>query len=168
MLFFGFFWFYFNCFISSDRLTGGFPNYGMVLLDAWGVPLFNTVILLSSRFTLTYSHHCMVTRYLSGSYVGIIVTIMQGIIFTYYQYEEYCESSFTIGGGSFGSIFFMATGFHRAHVLIGTAFLIFNSFRLFINEYSPYRHVRFELGAWYWHFVDVVWLFLFFFVYALK
>ena len=168
MLFFGFFWFYFNCFVSSDRLTGGFPNYRMVLLDAWGVPLFNTVILLSSRFTLTYSHHCMVTRYLSGSYVGIVVTILQGIIFTYYQYEEYCESSFTIGGGSFGSIFFMATGFHRAHVLIGTAFLIFNSFRLFINEYSPYRHVRFELGAWYWHFVDVVWLFLFFFIYALN
>lgn len=138
MLFFGFFWFYFNCFISSDYISRGFPNYRIVLLDAWRVPLFNTVILLSSRFTLTYSHHCMVTRYLSRSYIGIIITIIQGIVFTYYQYEEYCESSFTIGRGSFGSIFFMATGFHGAHVLIGTAFLIFNSFRLFISEYSPY------------------------------
>ena len=168
MLFFRFFWCYFHNTLNVDLVTRRFPNFRVVVLDAWGVPLFNTMVLLSSRFTLTFRHQALVLRFNDRVRFRMIITIIQRIIFTYYQYEEYCESSFTIASRSFRSIFFMATRFHRFHVLVRTSFLIYNLFRVFKYEYSPYRHIRFEMRVWYWHFVDIIWLFLFFFVYAVN
>merc|ERR1712189_20207 len=126
------------------------------------------MLLLSSRFTLTFRHQALVLRFNDRVRFRMIITIIQRIIFTYYQYEEYCESSFTLASRSFRSIFFMATRFHRFHVLVRTSFLIYNLFRVFKYEYSPYRHIRFEMRVWYWYFVDIIWLFLFFFVYAVN
>ncbi|MEL6361603.1 MAG: cytochrome c oxidase subunit 3 [Pseudomonadota bacterium] len=153
--------------------TGGvWPPQGVDPLSPWGLPLLNTLILLLSGTTVTWAHHAVQHNDQKGLVQGLAVTIALGLIFTFFQYVEYYEAlhydlfKFS-GGGIYGASFFMATGFHGLHVVIGTIFLIVCLFRALAGHFTPERHFGFECAAWYWHFVDVVWLFLFAFIYVL-
>ncbi len=158
---------------ARQHFTGGvWPPVGIEPLSAWGLPLINTLILLLSGTTVTWAHHAVVTNDQKGLIQGLIVTIVLGAFFTFLQFVEYREAltldmfKFS-GGGIYGASFFMATGFHGLHVIIGTIFLTVCLFRALAGHFTPDRHFGFEAAAWYWHFVDVVWLFLFAFVYVL-
>ncbi|NWG72307.1 MAG: cytochrome c oxidase subunit 3 [Parvularculaceae bacterium] len=148
------------------------PPRGVVPLDPWALPLLNTLILLLSGTTVTWAHHAVQTGNQRGLINGLLLTIALGAMFTALQAIEYNEAlaggmfKFS-GGGIYGASFFMATGFHGLHVLIGTIFLIVCLFRAMAGHFTPTRHFGFEAAAWYWHFVDVVWLFLFAFIYVL-
>jgi cytochrome c oxidase subunit 3 len=134
--------------------------------DPFHLPLINTLILLLSGTTVTWAHHALQTGDRSGAKWGLLLTIILGISFTAFQAIEYAEAGFSYDGSLYGSAFFMATGFHGAHVIIGTLFLIVCLLRLMSGGMKPDKHLGFEFAAWYWHFVDVVWLFLFAFVYV--
>ena len=134
--------------------------------DPFHLPLVNTLILLLSGTTVTWAHHALQTGDRTGAKWGLFLTIILGIAFTSFQAIEYSEAGFSYDGSLYGSAFFMATGFHGAHVIIGTLFLIVCLLRLMSGGMKPDKHLGFEFAAWYWHFVDVVWLFLFAFVYV--
>ena len=163
-------------FLGNDgrfHATGGvWPPTGVEPLSAWGLPLINTLILLLSGTTVTWAHHAVQHNDQKGLVQGLIVTIVLGAFFTFLQFVEYREAltldmfKFS-GGGIYGASFFMATGFHGLHVIIGTIFLTVCLFRALAGHFTPDRHFGFEAAAWYWHFVDVVWLFLFAFIYVL-
>ena len=153
--------------------TGGvWPTENVTPLSPWGLPLVNTLILLLSGTTVTWAHHAVQHNDQKGLIWGLVATIALGIFFTFLQYLEYKEAltlgmfSF-INGDIYGSSFFMATGFHGLHVVIGTIFLIVCLWRALQGHFTPERHFGFECAAWYWHFVDVVWLFLFACIYVL-
>jgi len=167
-LFVGFFWAYFHNALAPDLKTGGFPNFRIHTLDAWRVPLFNTMILISSGFTLTWRYHALVLHVADESIFAQVISVIQGFAFSYYQLWEYYECTFTISQRCWRSIFFMATGFHGCHVLIGTAFLIYNIWRSVLFEFSRRKSTRFEMGTWYWHFVDLIWIGLFVFIYDMN
>ena len=148
------------------------PPVGVEPLNPWGLPLINTLVLLLSGTTVTWAHHAIVHNDQKGFIQGLILTIVLGAFFTLLQGVEYYEAiafdMFTFsGGGIYGASFFMATGFHGLHVVIGTIFLAVCLFRGLAGHFTAERHFGFEAAAWYWHFVDVVWLFLFAFVYVL-
>lgn len=163
-------------FLGNDarvHATGGvWPPQGVEPLNPWQLPLLNTLILLLSGTTVTWAHHAVVHGDQKGLVQGLAVTIVLGLFFTALQAVEYYEAlhyemfSFS-GGGIYGASFFMATGFHGLHVIIGTIFLIVCLFRALAGHFTPDRHFGFEAAAWYWHFVDVVWLFLFACIYVL-
>ncbi|MDZ7628875.1 MAG: cytochrome c oxidase subunit 3 [Parvularculaceae bacterium] len=163
-------------FLGNDgrvHATGGvWPPTGVEPLSAWGLPLINTLILLLSGTTVTWAHHAVQHNDQKGLVQGLIVTIILGAFFSFLQFVEYREAltldmfKFS-GGGIYGASFFMATGFHGLHVIIGTIFLTVCLFRALAGHFTPDRHFGFEAAAWYWHFVDVVWLFLFAFIYVL-
>jgi len=166
LFFFSFFWGFFHSSLGPVVEMGlNWPPEGLVSIKAFDVPLLNTAILLTSAVSLTWSHHALVNGKKDQSLIGIIVTIILGILFTFVQGFEYVEASYTIADSVFGSIFFLATGFHGLHVLIGTIFLIVTSIRLWQNQFTSFHHFGFEASAWYWHFVDYVWLFLFVCIY---
>ncbi len=142
------------------------PPPGVETFDPFHLPLVNTLILLLSGTTVTWAHHALQHGDRKGCRNGLILTILLGAIFTTVQAIEYAEAGFTYSGTLYGSAFFMATGFHGAHVLIGTIFLAVCLLRLLSGGFTPQKHFGFEAAAWYWHFVDVVWLFLFAFVYV--
>ena len=167
-LFVGFFWAYFHNALAPDFKTGRFPNFGIHTLDAWGVPLYNTMILISSGFTLTYGYHTLCLHHHDESLVRQVMAILQRFMFSYYQLWEYFECTFTISQGCWGSVFFMATRFHGMHVLIGTSFLIYNFYRSMEHEFSGKKSTGFEMGTWYWHFVDLIWIALFATIYAMN
>jgi cytochrome c oxidase subunit 3 len=153
--------------VERFEVTGGiWPPQGTEVFDPWHLPLLNTLILLTSGTTVTWAHHSLLHNNRRGLIWGLVLTILLGATFTGVQIYEYANASFSFGGGIFGSTFFMATGFHGAHVLIGTIFLIVCLFRARAGHFTPQQHFGFEAAAWYWHFVDVVWLFLFTFVYV--
>jgi cytochrome c oxidase subunit 3 len=157
---------------SRFHVTGNtWPPVGVEPLNAWHLPLINTLILLLSGTTVTWAHHALLQNDRSGLLQGLLITILLGAFFSFLQAVEYYEAIhyelFTFSGSIYGSSFFMATGFHGAHVLIGTIFLIVCYFRALQNHFTPDRHFGFESAAWYWHFVDVVWLFLFAMIYVL-
>jgi heme/copper-type cytochrome/quinol oxidase subunit 3 len=127
--------------------------------------LLNTLILLCSGATITYSHHAITAGAKVDAVWGLVLTIVLAIIFTGFQGFEYVSANFTITDGIYGSTFFMATGFHGLHVFIGTCFLVVCLVRMIRNHYSVQHHFGFEAAAFYWHFVDVVWLFLYIAVY---
>ena len=163
-------------FIGNDgrvHSTGAvWPPVGVEPLSPWGLPLINTLILLLSGTTVTWAHHAVQHNDQKGLVQGLIATIVLGLFFTCLQVVEYYEAlhydMFQFGGGGiYGASFFMATGFHGLHVVIGTLFLIVCLFRALAGHFTPERHFGFEAAAWYWHFVDVVWLFLFAFIYVL-
>ncbi len=143
--------------------TGGFFKH---TFDPWGLPLVNTLILLLSGCTVTWAHHALLHNKRSQLIIGLTLTVALGALFTVLQYIEYQHAGFTFGGHSYGSTFFMATGFHGAHVIIGTIFLLVCLLRAIKGHFTPKQHFGFEAAAWYWHFVDVVWLFLFACIYV--
>jgi cytochrome c oxidase subunit 3 len=166
MFFFAFFWaFFHSSFNPSHSIGGVWPPAYLTVLNPWKIPLLNTILLLSSGASVTWAHHSIVSGSKLQSIKSLVVTIFLALIFTSLQAFEYITSPFTISDGVYGSTFFMATGFHGFHVLVGTCFLSICLIRLFFNHFTCERHFGFEAAAWYWHFVDVIWLFLFISVY---
>jgi cytochrome c oxidase subunit 3 len=174
MFFVAWFWAFFDASlftgeaIQASRLaeTGGtWPPKGVEVFDPWHLPLVNTLILLTSGTTVTWAHHALLQNDREGLKWGLIATVALGALFTAVQAYEYAHAAFAFnrdnGGNIYGSTFFMATGFHGFHVLIGTIFLLVCLFRALAGHFTPKQHFGFEAAAWYWHFVDVVWLFLF-------
>lgn len=133
--------------------------------DPWGLPLVNTLILLLSGTTVTWAHHALLKNDRKGLVYGLAVTVVLGMVFTALQAFEYGHAAFNYSGHIYGATFFMATGFHGAHVIIGTIFLFVCLMRALKGHFTPQQHFGFEAAAWYWHFVDVVWLFLFVWIY---
>jgi cytochrome c oxidase subunit 3 len=167
MFFVAWFWAYFNTAIFyNDVGVSGWPPAGIVTLDPWHLPLLNTLILLTSGTTVTWAHHALLHNDRKGLINGLWLTIILGATFTCVQAYEYMHAAFTFSGHIYGATFFMATGFHGAHVLIGTTFLIVCLIRAYKGHFTPTHHLGFEFCAWYWHFVDVVWLFLFACIYV--
>ena len=134
--------------------------------QAFDLPLINTLILLCSGTTVTWAHHCLINGDREGLKLGLWATIALGVLFTSIQAYEYAVAPFAFGGNTYSSAFYMATGFHGFHVLVGTIFLIVCLRRAYLGHFTPRQHFGFEAAAWYWHFVDVVWLFLFIAVYV--
>jgi len=166
MFFFAFFWgFFHSSFNPSHALGSVWPPMGLTVLDPWSVPLLNTVILLTSGATITVCHHSIVAGLKKQAAVSLELTIFLAVIFTALQGYEYVTSPFSISDGVYGSTFYMATGFHGFHVFIGTCFLTVCLIRIFLGHFTREHHFGFEAAAWYWHFVDVVWLFLFISIY---
>ncbi len=189
MFFAAFFWMFFEMAVFNEARAGipeislwadtasawsTWPPRGIEVLSAWQLPLLNTVILLLSGTTVTWAHHALQVNDRAGAKLALGITVALGILFTTVQGYEYYhivhENLFfneeAVNSGLYGSIFFMATGFHGFHVLLGTIFLIVCLARLLVGHFTPEKHFGFEAAAWYWHFVDVVWLFLFAFVYV--
>ncbi|MBL4690096.1 MAG: cytochrome c oxidase subunit 3 [Rhodospirillales bacterium] len=167
MFFFAFFWAYFNATVPFLSVTAQavWPPAGVVPLNAWEVPLINTVILLTSGVTVTVAHNKILKGDNKGTARWLLLTVLLGLTFTGFQAYEYYHASFPFTGGIYSSTFYLATGFHGFHVLVGTIFLIVCWFRARADHFTADAHVGFEAAAWYWHFVDVVWLFLFVSIY---
>ena len=153
---------------SAGWPTAG-PGVDTVLtpVHAWGIPALNTLILLSSGATITWAHWGLVKNNQSQLKLGLALTIALGIVFIGFQIYEYAEAAFSIRDGIYGATFYMLTGFHGFHVMLGTLMLIVVFLRSLAGHFTVERHFAFEAVAWYWHFVDVVWLLLFVFVYWL-
>jgi cytochrome c oxidase subunit 3 len=146
----------------SPMVDGVWPPAGIETFDPWHLPLINTLILLCSGCAATWAHHALVHENNRRDLInGLILAIVLGAIFTVFQIYEYTHAAFGFAGNIYGANFFMATGFHGFHVVIGTIFLAVCLIRAMKGHFTPERHVGFEAAAWYWHFVDVVWLFLF-------
>ena len=166
MFFFAFFWAFFHSSISPAVEIGGiWPPKGIEVLSPWDVPLLNTLILLLSGASVTWAHHAILAGQKNQTIYSLIVTIILAIVFTGFQGLEYVEAPFSISDGVYGCTFFLATGFHGFHVFIGTLFLTVCLIRQSFDHFTPSHHFGFEAAAWYWHFVDVVWLFLFVSIY---
>jgi cytochrome c oxidase subunit III len=172
MFFVAWFWAYFNAALFPpvvDSVGGVWPPEGMHVLDPFGYPLLNTMILLCSGTTVTWAHHSLINGDRDGLKKGLWATIGLGLLFTAIQAYEYAHAPFNFSGPEaniYGSTFMMATGFHGFHVIIGTIFLIVCLIRAYRGDFTPRQHFGFEAAAWYWHFVDVVWLFLFLAIYV--
>jgi cytochrome c oxidase subunit III len=166
MFFSAFFWAFFSSSLFPTAETGGvWPPTGVLPLDPLKIPLLNTLILLTSGCTVTWAHHALREGDRKATIQGLALTVALGILFTSFQAYEYSNAPFGFKDGIYSSTFFMATGFHGFHVIIGTIFLAVCLFRTIKGHFKPDHHFGFEAAAWYWHFVDVVWLFLFAFVY---
>ncbi|MCQ8780730.1 cytochrome c oxidase subunit 3 [Mangrovibrevibacter kandeliae] len=175
MFFVAWFWAFFDASLYPNEavqaartnvLGGQWPPAGIEVLDPLHLPLFNTITLLLSGTTVTWAHHALIHGDRRGLIQGLALTVVLGLIFSYVQYFEYAHAPFAFSGSIYGATFFMATGFHGAHVIIGTIFLIVCLIRAVSGQFTPTKHFGFEAAAWYWHFVDVVWLFLFFCIYV--
>ena len=173
MFFLAWFWAYFDSSLfpsAADVIGGTWPPKGMEVLNPWGFPLRNTLILLCSGTTVTWAHHSLIHGDRQGLKTGLLLTVLLGMLFTSIQAYEYMHAPFafkqTNGGNIYGSTFFMATGFHGFHVIVGTIFLLVCLIRAHKGDFTPKQHFGFEAAAWYWHFVDVVWLFLFVSIYV--
>jgi len=151
---------------ESPLVDGVWPPAGIETFDPWHLPLINTLILLCSGAAATWAHHAIAhENNRKDMATGLIVAVLLGILFTVFQAYEYSHAAFSFSGNIYGATFFMATGFHGFHVIVGTIFLFVCYMRLRAGHFTPEKHVGFEAAAWYWHFVDVVWLFLFSCVY---
>lgn len=164
MFFFSFFWSYLY---YSVVIRKGWPPNGIFPIYPSGVPLLNTVILVGSGFTLTWRQRCLSAGNREEALTGLALTVIIGVVFTGLQAREFFEAKFTIQSKVYGAIFFIITGFHGLHVIIGTVFLAANLARMYYHHYAPSHHFGFTAAAWYWHFVDVVWILLYLLVYCL-
>ncbi|TPG57502.1 cytochrome c oxidase subunit 3 [Roseomonas nepalensis] len=170
MFFVAFFWAYFHFALYPEHVAGAetaiWPPKGIHTFDPFGLPFLNTMILLLSGCTVTWAHHSLIEGDRRGMLQGLALTVGLGLFFTTLQAIEYSEAPFAFsGGGIYPSTFFLATGFHGFHVIVGTLFLLVCFIRAWGGDFTPKRHFGFEAAAWYWHFVDVVWLFLFICIY---
>lgn len=166
LFFFSFFWAYFHSSLSpSIEIGQSWPPKGIIPFNPFDIPLLNTIILISSGLTITWSHHALLNNNYKECSKRLLITILLGIYFSFLQLIEYIESPFTISDSVYGSTFFVATGFHGIHVIIGTLFLFFTYLRLKKLHLSSNHHFGFEAAAWYWHFVDIIWLFLYISIY---
>nr|AIW64841.1 cytochrome c oxidase subunit III [Tribolium castaneum] len=164
--FISFFWgFFHNSLAPAVDIGMTWPPKGIETFNPIQIPLLNTLILLTSGLTVTWAHHSLMENNFKQATHGLLLTVILGFYFTLLQGYEYFESSFSIADAAYGSSFFMATGFHGLHVIIGTTFLLVCLIRHLNNHFSQIHHFGFEAAAWYWHFVDVVWLFLYISVY---
>lgn len=162
IFFFGFFWRFFHSALSPVYQLGNlWPVYRLIPVFTFGVPLLNTLVLLRSGIRVTWRHHRILNLNIYKAKLRIIITIRLGLYFTFLQVSEYYRRRFSLCDRVYGSVFFVATGFHGLHVLIGSRFLLVILVRIFYIEFTNFHHIGFELAAWYWHFVDVVWIFLF-------
>ncbi len=167
MFFVAWFWSFFKHALypmgpNSPAQDGTWPPAGIETFDPWGLPLINTVILLLSGVAVTWAHHAIAHENNRRDLIrGLAIAVVLGISFTVLQAVEYMEAPFDFAGNIYGVNFFMATGFHGFHVIVGTIFLFVCLIRAIRGDFTPENHVGFEAAAWYWHFVDVVWLFLF-------
>ena len=160
------FWAYFHSALAPTvELGNAWPPAGIDPLNPFEIPLLNTVLLLSSGASVTYAHHSLIEGNRRGTLLGIIITVTLAVLFTALQGLEYYEAPFTITDGAYGSTFFFATGFHGIHVIIGTAFIAVAFFRILSYHLTDHHHLGFEASILYWHFVDVVWLFLYVSIY---
>jgi len=150
---------------TANGFDGVWPPAGIETFDPWHLPLINTLILLTSGCAATWAHHAVQEDDRNGLKWGLLIAVLLGVLFTITQAYEYSHAAFGFGGNIYGAIFYMATGFHGFHVIVGTIFLAVCYFRALKGHFSPERHIGFEAAAWYWHFVDVVWLFLFLAIY---
>jgi cytochrome c oxidase subunit 3 len=188
MFFVAWFWIFFEMALFRGHRAGPFeavdevrqawqtwPPHGVEPLSAWRLPLVNTLTLLLSGTTVTWAHHALQQGDRKSAKIGLLLTVLLGVLFTSIQAYEYRHilmehlffSPESAGAQLYGSAFFMATGFHGFHVIIGTIFLTICLLRLIGGGFTPTKHFGFEAAAWYWHFVDVVWIFLFSFVYVI-
>jgi len=170
MFFVAWFWAFFDASLFAGEVqqvarvehTGGvWPPVGIEVFDPWHLPLLNTLILLTSGTTVTWAHHALLHNDRNGLKWGLILTVILGALFSVVQAYEYSHAAFGFADSIYGATFYMTTGFHGFHVLIGTIFLIVCLVRALQGDFTPEKHFGFEAAAWYWHFVDVVWLFLF-------
>ncbi len=174
MFFVAWFWIFFkSALYPMDQIDGiiltatQFPAAGIDTFDPWHLPLINTLILLCSGAAATWAHHAIAhENNRKDLQSGLLIAILLGVMFTVFQAYEYSHAAFGIAGNIYGGVFFMATGFHGFHVIIGTIFLTVCYLRARRGHFTPESHIGFEGAAWYWHFVDVVWLFLFISVYV--
>ncbi len=184
MFFVGWFWSFFDFALfpaplTFDEATGAttslfgeagaiaqFVPKGMLVLDPFALPLLNTLILLCSGTTVTWAHHSLIHGDRKGLKQGLWATVALGLLFSSIQAYEYAAAPFGFGGNTYSSAFYMATGFHGFHVIIGTIFLAVCLYRAYLGHFTSRQHFGFEAAAWYWHFVDVVWLFLFVAIYV--
>ena len=166
LFFTSFFWAFFHSRLAPTvELGRTWPPAGISPFNPFEVPLLNTLVLLSSGVRVTWAHHALMSGKHSAAIQGLLLTIGLGLYFTVLQAFEYIEARFRIADRVYGTTFFVATGFHGLHVIVGTLFLIVCAFRRIVGHLRPSHHFGFEAAAWYWHFVDVVWLFLFITIY---
>ena len=166
LFFLAIFWAFFHSALSPTvELGAQWPPMGIEAINPFELPLLNTVILLSSGVTVTYAHHSLIQGNRAGALYGLVATVLLAIVFTLFQGVEYTVSSFTISDGAFGSCFYFGTGFHGLHVIIGTAFIAVGLWRVLAYHSTGNHHLGLESSILYWHFVDVVWLFLFISIY---
>nr|CAI9430475.1 cytochrome c oxidase subunit 3 [Fomitopsis pinicola] len=160
------FWAFFHSSLSPSIEIGGvWPPQGITALDPFAIPLLNTMLLVSSGAFITYAHHALIKGNRKDSIYGTFFTIILAIVFTGFQYLEYSEAPFSISDSVYGSAFYASTGLHGFHVIIGTIFISTMFFRNLGYQLTKHHHIGFESSILYWHFVDVVWLFLFIAVY---
>jgi cytochrome c oxidase subunit 3 len=169
MFFVAFFWAYFHFALYPEHVSGAttavWPPEGIHTFDPFSLPFMNTMILLLSGCTVTWAHHALLQNDRKSLITGLALTVVLGLSFTAFQVYEYVVAPFPWSGGVYPSTFYLATGFHGFHVMVGTIFLAVCLIRAIRGAFTPQRHFGFEAAAWYWHFVDVVWLFLFVFIY---
>nr|SPP23360.1 cytochrome c oxidase subunit III [Byasa alcinous] len=164
--FISFFWAFFHSSLSPNiEIGASWPPLNIITFNPFQIPLLNTIILISSGITITWAHHAIMENNFSQMTQGLMLTIFLGIYFSILQAYEYIEAPFSIADSIYGSTFFMTTGFHGLHVIIGTIFLSICFIRHLNFHFSSNHHFGFEAAAWYWHFVDVVWLFLYISIY---
>lgn len=176
MFFVAWFWAYFDASLMTahplqelrTELTGGvWPPQGIETFDPWHLPLINTLVLLTSGTTVTWAHHALQHDDRDGLKWGLVLTVVLGALFSIFQAYEYAHAAFGFSGHIYGATFYMATGFHGFHVLVGTIFLLVCLIRALQGAFTKEQHFGLEAAAWYWHFVDVVWLFLFVVIYVI-
>ena len=160
------FWAYFHASLAPTiELGNSWPPVGIESLNPFAIPLLNTVLLLSSGVTITYAHHALIQGNRKDAINGTFLTIVLALIFTALQAVEYVQASFSIADSVYGTVFFASTGLHGAHVIVGTIFILVGFVRIIFYQLTDLHHLGYESGIIYWHFVDVVWLFLFIVVY---
>lgn len=166
IFFLAFFWAFFHRSLApTPELGCTWPPTGITPINAFSVPLLNTAVLLASGVSVTWAHHSLMEGRRTDATQRLLITILLGIYFTLLQAAEYWEAPFSIADRVYGATFFVATGFHGLHVLIGTSFLLICLIRHILHHFASNHHFGFEAAAWYWHFVDVVWIFLFLCIY---
>ncbi|WP_142847315.1 cytochrome c oxidase subunit 3 [Telmatospirillum sp. J64-1] len=165
MFFVAFFWAFFNASLGVSPTVEAWPPEGIETLSPWDLPFLNTLILLSSGLTLNWAHHSLLHNNRRDMIRALALTVFLGVVFLALQMLEYGHTTFGFSDGIYPSVFYMATGFHGFHVFVGVVFLAVNLLRAMRGHFNEKHHVGFEAAAWYWHFVDVVWIFLFIWVY---